>query len=33
MKSWVCRQAEWLFLGGYVLFIAVYILFDEGLLP
>lgn len=33
MKSWVCKQAEWLVLGGYVLMITTYILFEKGLLP
>ncbi len=33
MKSWICRQAQGLILGGYLLLLTVYILFDKGLLP
>ncbi len=33
MKSWVCRQAEWLIIGGCLLLIAVYALCEKGQLP
>ncbi len=33
MKSWVCRHAEGLAFCGYLLAIAIFILFDKGPLP
>lgn len=33
MKSWVCRHTEGLVFCGYLLAIATFILFEEGLLP
>jgi hypothetical protein len=33
MKRWVCQQAQWLILGGYLLLLMVYFFFEEGLLP
>lgn len=33
MKSWVCQQAQWLILSGWLLLVATYILFEKGLLP
>ncbi len=32
MKSWVCKQAEWLVLGGYLLLVSTWMLYQEGLL-
>lgn len=31
MKSWVCQHAEGLVFWGYLLFVAVVILFDKRL--
>ncbi|GAH83556.1 unnamed protein product, partial [marine sediment metagenome] len=33
VKQWVCQYAEWLILTGYLLVIALYVLFDKRLLP
>ena len=33
MKSWVVARAEWVVLFSYLLLVAIYILFEEGLLP
>jgi len=29
--SWICRHAEGLVLWGYLLLVAIYILFEKGL--
>jgi len=26
MKRWICKQAEWLVLGGYLLLVIIHIL-------
>ncbi|MBA7541247.1 hypothetical protein ES705_33554 [subsurface metagenome] len=33
MRQWVCQQAQWVILGGYLLGVAIYVMFEEGVLP
>jgi len=33
MRQWVCQQAQWVIQGGYLLGVAIYVMFEEGVLP